>query len=78
MDNPKIKVRIALAILPTGEWNAAGNSHWTDAQSMDTAVDILDGGETRYIIEVEVPVPQYAMLEGAVIPVPRPGERDEA
>ena len=69
-----MKVRIALAIDPTGQWNAMGWGDKTfvrsDADKMALAVEPLAEGEARYWIEVEIepPVPVVATLVAKAVP----------
>lgn len=66
-----VKVKIALAVDSDGKWNASG---WSNpdgtpntTNSMDIAVDGVAEGESRYWIELEVPVPEVKIIKGATI-----------
>lgn len=56
-----IKVRIAVAVDASGEWNACGGT-WAkdDKVAMDIAVDPLADGEARYWVETEIALPTSA------------------
>lgn len=56
-----VKVRIAVAVDPTGTWNACGGT-WAknDREAMDICVDQLEEGEARYWVETEVALPTSA------------------
>ena len=69
-----MKVRIALAIDQTGQWNAIG---WgdksfvrSDADKMAMAVEPLAEGEARYWVEVEIesPIPVVVTLVAKAAP----------
>lgn len=55
-----IKARIAVAVAPSGEWNAVGGSWVKDDDAMSYAVETLAEGESRYWVEVEVALPTSA------------------
>lgn len=64
-----LKVRIAVAVDPTGEWVAAG---WgllekvvPDDELMSTAVDTLNPGEARYILTAELAIPTSPVVVDA-------------
>lgn len=56
-----VKVRIAVAVDPEGDWNAVAWSDKgvsaSDGDMMDIACDTVLDGEARYWVEVELPVP---------------------
>lgn len=52
-----IKVRIAVAIDPGGQWCARGCSYTNEKNNMETVVRRVDVGEKIYWLEVELPVP---------------------
>ena len=62
-----VKVRIAVAVTPEGEWNACG---WSGAESddykMSVCVDSLASGEKRYWLEVELEVPSVDVVQASV------------
>lgn len=55
----KVKVRIAIAIMPSGEWAACG---WAECKGWQEAMKEVnwdtEAGENRYWLTVELPVPQ--------------------
>lgn len=61
-----VKVRIAVAVDPTGRWAAHG---WVDAEDgfmMDLAVDSVEAGEARYFVEAELEAPEAQTIEAEV------------
>ena len=66
---PKIvRVRIAVAVSPNGEWAAAGysgNKSDNDVKEM-VFIDGLPDGEQFHWIEADVPIPQVETIEGKV------------
>ena len=66
----KIKVRIALAVAPDGQWNCAGwcmNREISDKEKMDLAVTDLPTGEAHYFLEAWVDVPNVTIVDATVI-----------
>lgn len=65
-----VRVKIAVAIDPTGNWNSSG---WSNngvpviKDAMDIAVDGVGDGEQRYWIEADIPVPEQFVIEGIVV-----------
>lgn len=61
-----MKIRIAVAVDPTGTWNACGwggpKSNATDKDKMGLAVEGVGDGERRFWIEAEVPDPGPAAV----------------
>lgn len=58
-----MKVRIALAIDSTGQWNAMGYGNVNqlpveDGELMEIAVDSVSEGERRYWVEVDIDLPK--------------------
>jgi hypothetical protein len=65
-----VKVRIAVAVDPDGDWNSAGWSK-RDGQpagedAMELACDNVGTGERRYWIEAELMVPEPEDVQGEV------------
>ena len=62
-----MKIRIALAIDPTGTWSASGwgSKKYPDntEEAMDTAIDGVGKGEQPYWIEVEVEPPITPVIQ---------------
>jgi hypothetical protein len=69
----QMKVRIAVVINPKGEWFSSGwgrgqgKEPVTDKEKMDCAVEMLDECETRYFIEVEIPVPETKTIQAEIV-----------
>lgn len=59
-----MKIRIAVAVDPTGAWCAYGNGGSGDEAQMDVCVDAVQPGEARYWIEADVQVPMPAEIAG--------------
>lgn len=55
---PKVKVRVAVGVDNTGDWNAYGTKNAKDKDMMGIAVETLEYGEARYFIEAELDVPE--------------------
>jgi hypothetical protein len=53
-----VKVRIAVAVDPEGNWNSCG---WSDAPSdksmTDIAADMVGDGEAHFWLTAELPIP---------------------
>jgi len=64
-----MKIRIAVAVAPNGEWNSAGwgrpEKEVPDRDKMDLAVEPIEAG-ARYFIEAEVNLPTTTTVKGAV------------
>jgi hypothetical protein len=63
----KVKVRIAVAVDPEGDWVASGSksvNKWID--NMDYLLDHLHAGEARYWVEAELEVPDAQEVQGTV------------
>lgn len=61
-----VKVRIAVAVDPEGDWNSCG---WKDGDvkdAMGICVDTLGSGEARYWLEAELPIPEIATIHATV------------
>lgn len=63
-----MKIRIAVAIDHTGQWNAAGwggpNSSATEDDLMGFAIDPLGDGERRYWVEADIDPPAVTTVAG--------------
>lgn len=68
----KVKVRIAVAVDPSGNWCSCGWATATDDDSMSNVVDGLDEGEVRYWLEAEIdiPVPSVPTIQATVTEAP--------
>jgi hypothetical protein len=66
---PKVvKVRIAVAVDPTGSWNASGWDRADDDEMMRMACEVLEDGEARYFLTAELPVPEIVDIPATVEP----------
>lgn len=64
----KTKVRIAVAVDPTGDWHAVGWKTADDHEKMVLSTEHLDPGEARYWLEAELDVPEIRTATPTVIP----------
>lgn len=65
-----VKVRIAVAVDPSGQWTAAG---WPNMEHVDMcAVDDLGPGESYFWVEAELPIPEITTVEGTTSVAPNP------
>lgn len=56
----KITARIALAVDARGIFGACGSSSLSDSDAINIALEGVDEGERRYIVTVEVELPDAA------------------
>ena len=61
-----VKIRIAVAIDPSGEWNSCGYSGSSDKDKMDICVDPLVEGEARYWLEADLMVPEINTIQADI------------
>ena len=66
-----MKIRIAVAVLPNGEWNSCGygrpGKEPTDEEKISYATDTIDGpGAQIYFVEAELPLPTITTIQGEV------------
>ena len=61
-----IKVRVAVAVDPSGTWNALGWSGGSDGVVMTACVEHLAEGEARYWLEAELPIPEVPVIKAEV------------
>lgn len=62
-----VKVRIAVAVDSSGEWNAYGGSGgMSDADQMDLCVEPLAQGEARYWLEADLVIPKVPTIQAEV------------
>lgn len=58
---PSVRVRIAVAVDPQGNWCASGwkvaSEDAATREAMDVAVDAVEAGEARYWVEATLPIP---------------------
>lgn len=58
MSEPKtVRVRIAVAVDPGGNWCASGWMTGSPESMMDNCLDEVGAGEARFWIEADVPLP---------------------
>ena len=67
-----VVVKIAVAVDPTGQWNAVGwpasdNLNDCNPQAMDIAASAHAEGEARYWVTAVLQVPEVEIVEGKVI-----------
>lgn len=63
-----VKIRIAVAVDPSGDWNAYGGGSMKDKDAMEFATEVLSNGEARYFLTAELPVPEVAEVVACVEP----------
>lgn len=63
-----VTVRIAVAVDPSGAWNAYGGGSLKDKDAMEFAVEVLGDGEARFWLTAELPVPEIAEVPACVEP----------
>ena len=61
-----VKVRIAVAVDPDGDWNSCGWKDGDDKDKMGMCCDTLGSGEARYWLEAELPIPEIAKIQAVV------------
>lgn len=68
-----VRVRIAVAVLPSGKWNSCGWSNGKDKDLISFAADTLEeDGEEYYFVEATLPIPVRVhpqTIEADVIPI---------
>lgn len=58
-----VKVKIAVAVDSTGNWNACGwRNAPSDAEKMALCVEPLNDGEARYWLEAELSLPEHQIV----------------
>ena len=65
-----VKVRIAVAVDPYGNWNASGwlnrDGQIAEGEAMSIAMDGVKEGEAKYWVEAELPIPEPQIVTGFV------------
>lgn len=64
-----VKVRVAVAVDPTGKWNASGwnaDNGEPVEDAMDIAIEGVGEGATRYWLEAELPVPEVQTVTAKI------------
>lgn len=63
----KIKVRIAVAVDPCGDWSSCGwgsmKKRIPDDELMGNAIDSIASGEARYFLEAELELPKGQTIQ---------------
>ena len=65
MNTKIVKVQIAVAVDKNGKGNASGSSIYNN-QDFAFIVDDLEEGESRFIVECELPIPEAVVVQGGV------------
>jgi len=63
---PTVRVRIAVAVDPDGDWNSCGWKGGGDENAMEICTESIGSGEARYWLEADLPVPEIATIQAAV------------
>lgn len=61
-----VKVRIAVAVGPDGDWNSSGWRDGDDKMKMELCTETVANGEARYWLEAELAVPEPEVVNAAV------------
>ena len=61
-----VKVRVALAIMPTGKWVAGGWSEGEEDDIIQTCLEYMSGEEQMVWLEAEVPIPEVPVIRAEV------------
>jgi len=61
-----VKVRIAVAVDPSGEWSATGWHEASDELMMECARDSVADGEALYWLEAELAIPEPETVQASV------------
>lgn len=61
-----VKVRIAVAVDPEGNWSSAGWSNGRDGDKMGIACETVGTGEARYWLEAELAIPDSSIVQATV------------
>lgn len=61
-----VKVRIAVAVDPSGDWNSDGWMRGKDKDMREQAVDPLQDGAAVYWLTAELPVPEAQEIAATV------------
>lgn len=69
-----VKVRIAVAIDPKGDWHCCGWNNLADDEAFSYAVETLEAGEARYILTAELALPEVRVIAPCVEVVEPKGE----
>ena len=61
-----VRVRIAVAVDPSGRWNASGWSTAPTGMEAELAIDGVGEGERLFWVEADLPIPVEQVVEGQV------------
>lgn len=61
-----VRVRIAVAVDPTGRWNSCGWDTGSDPEKMEFAAENMGEGESLFWLEADLPVPEVPVIEAEV------------
>jgi hypothetical protein len=64
----KVKVRVAVAVDPQGDWASSGFSGQDEAEAHSYCTDHIQPGESRYWLEAEVDIPEPVTVQAEVTP----------
>lgn len=62
----KVRVKIAVAVDPSGDWEARGWKDGTDEEKMANATEQVAEGEARYFLEADLFVPEVVTIQPSV------------
>lgn len=63
-----VKVRVAVAVDPTGGWSAMGSSVLPEKDAIGFAAECVEPGEVYYWLNAELPIPEIPEIEAEVTP----------
>ena len=61
-----VKVRIAVAVAPDGDWSSGGWKNARGDEAMDCVLEGIPEGEARYWLTAELAVPEVAEIAADV------------
>lgn len=61
-----VRVKIAVAVDKTGDWNAIGGFGQEEKESMKDAMTDLEYGEVHYWLTADLPIPEETTVEAEV------------
>jgi len=71
----QIKVRIAVAVDPSGDWSCAGiYGDMTLDDAFSCCIDTVDPGERRYVLTADLDIPWAVEVEPRVEEIAAPPE----
>ena len=63
-----VRVRIAVAVDPTGDWSSAGWKSADPGELHSYAIDTLEVGERRYWLEADLEIPEIPAMRVEPLP----------